>query len=399
MRQKKILVVTTHYPSYHIGGYETACSDVVERLGKRGYDILVLTGNHGCQFSQRKGWENGVFRKLLLRRWGEKRGRWTVGWFEIKANLTLKRILAKFQPDLIYLWNMQLLAGSVLQTIQGQKKPVVFSLFGYWPFEETEYDIWLRDWRIRPWVKKLVGPLLPMAQEKPFIEHAHFCSQSVREYYKNKGVSPRHGEVIYPGVDTETFTPSPSQKRGHCFRLLYAGQVIPHKGILTALKALALLVHQRRLQDLTLTVVGPEVLPDFAFTLKNFVKEQRFGDHVCFKPQVPREQLISIYHNHDAFVFPPTYAEPFAVVALEAMACGMPLIGTPVGGQIEIFRDGVNCLTFPPEDAEALAERIVRLRQDPELCLRLGAEARKTVLERFGIERTVHQVERFLNAV
>jgi len=409
VKRRKILVLTNHYPPYHIGGYEVACLDVVERLCKRGYDIQVLTSRYGPPNFQEDG-QVRVLRKLSL--WGESNGgkrRPSLGWFELRESVVLKKILAEFQPDWIYLWNMQRLAGSLVQMIQRQRIPVVFSLFGYWPLEETEYDAWVRHWMspaqrqfsglAKSLIRKFINHFLPLEQEKPPLEYVHFCSQSVMKYYKDKGITPRRSEVIYPGVDTQTFVPNPSSKNGGGLRLLYAGQIIPHKGIQTILEALEILIRRRTPQRINLTIVGPEVIPDYAKALKNFIREHHLESWVELKPQIPRQQLIPFYQSHDAFIFSSNYAEPFAIVVLEAMACGLPIIGTPVGGQVEIFRDGFNCLTFPANDAGALAHQIEHFCKNPELRLQLGREARKTVLERFGIENTIHQIERFLNAI
>ena len=77
-------------------------------------------------------------------------------------------------------------------------------------------------------------------------------------------------------------------------------------------------------------------------------------------------------------------SELLGLVALEAMACGTPVIASRVGGLPEVVQDGVTGFLVPPGDVNALRERVDQLLGDPALAHRLGANAREVVLERFS---------------
>lgn len=370
-RKRKILTITNLYPPAYIGGYELLCADVVRGLSKRGYEIPVLTSNYRSPKSQ----EEGVFRELAFYEfWKGRRGKLITAWFEWREKCTLQRALEKFQPDLIYLWNMQGLAKSLIQTIEKQGVPAVFSIFGYWPLE------------------------MP-SPERPKLKFALFCSNYVSGFYKQKLLIPEKQAVIYHGIDVPKFCRDPEYKTGKILRLLYVGQVVPHKGVHTIIKALSILIHQRGLEEITLTIVGPQVIQEYARQIKKIIGRERVDSYVFFRRQVPRDELISIYQNHDIFIFSSVYAEPWGLVILEAMSCGLPVIGASVGGSAEIFKDGINCLVFPPGDPVSLANQIEILRRDKNLRQRLGEEARKTVVENYTLERTLGQIEEFLEAV
>ena len=68
-----------------------------------------------------------------------------------------------------------------------------------------------------------------------------------------------------------------------------------------------------------------------------------------------------VYADHDVFVFPSIWEEPFSIGLLEAMACGQAVVGTTTGGSAEILVDGVNSLVFPPGDPRRLARQVKRL--------------------------------------
>jgi len=81
---------------------------------------------------------------------------------------------------------------------------------------------------------------------------------------------------------------------------------------------------------------------------------------------------------------------------MEAMAAGLAVIGTAVGGQGEMLQDGLNALIFAPEDPLALAEAILQIRRDPALRARLARAGRQMVLERFTLDRMVNEMETWL---
>ena len=81
---------------------------------------------------------------------------------------------------------------------------------------------------------------------------------------------------------------------------------------------------------------------------------------------------------------------------MEAMAAGLLVIGTEVGGQVEMLANGKNSLTFKPEDAEALSNHIVKIRDNPRLRIKLARAGQKLVLEKFTLERMVNEIESFL---
>jgi colanic acid/amylovoran biosynthesis glycosyltransferase len=81
------------------------------------------------------------------------------------------------------------------------------------------------------------------------------------------------------------------------------------------------------------------------------------------------------------------------------MAAGLVVVGTTAGGSREILIDGVNSLTFQPEDADALAQCIVRLLNEPELYSKLANHAREDVLRRFGVQRMFDEIEQYLTSI
>ena len=104
-----------------------------------------------------------------------------------------------------------------------------------------------------------------------------------------------------------------------------------------------------------------------------------------------RRDVPDLLNAMDIFVLP-SYSEGLSLALLEAMAAGLPVIATAVGGLPEVVTDGDNGLLIPPRDAAALAGALERLLADPALAQRLGANAREHVREHFSLDRLGREI-------
>lgn len=197
-----------------------------------------------------------------------------------------------------------------------------------------------------------------------------------------------HSVVIYNGIDAERFlrpvAPLPLPATWHAGRLVAGtiGQLRPEKGQLTLLRALALL-RDRGLQiGLLIVGAGPE-----RTALEKEIARLALADraHLTGQLRDVRPCLAAM----DLFVLP-SRSETFSNAALEAMASGLPVICTSVGGMPEMLRHGGGLLV-PPENPEALAGCIAELAADAALRMRLAAEARRAVARHFTWEAMVQQ--------
>jgi glycogen(starch) synthase len=117
---------------------------------------------------------------------------------------------------------------------------------------------------------------------------------------------------------------------------------------------------------------------------------------VAFCGRVSRGEIPSVLARYSALVFPSEWDEPLARTPMEALAVGLPVIGTTTGGMGEVLIDDVTALTFPPGDAWTLAAQIERLRQDASLGVRLAREGRRLVERSFSFSRMVDEIETVL---
>ena len=194
------------------------------------------------------------------------------------------------------------------------------------------------------------------------------------------GADTTRAVVIPCGVDTTLFCPGDREAArmrigaGDAPLVVYVGRIAPVKGLATLLDAIAQL--RQRSSRVQLLIVGgeaDEAVSGHEVEIRQRVAALGLHDAVRFVGAQPQEVLRDYYLAADVTVLP-SYYESFGMVALEAMACGSPVIGSRVGGLATTVRDGVTGFLVPDGDAQALAERRDTVIAAPDLRFRLGRE-------------------------
>ena len=403
----RILFLSNFFPPARPGGYTQWCHEVAERLAERGHTIGVLTSRY--ELAKAPTSEQNIYRLLHLE--GDLAYYQPLHFFtswkkQHRENLVfLEQTVKDFAPDLIFVWGMWALSKA-LPALAEQLLPgrVVYYLSDYWPsaldMHTTYWQSPARQWPMRllkrPLRKIALARLGQTSRPTLKFEHAICVSARVRELLVEAGLPIQHAHVIHGGTDVQRF--SSVRERDYRFghvKLLYAGQLVRHKGVHTAIEAMARLVNKRRINQITLTLVGSGH-PDYEAVLRDLIERERLHDFVTVHKPVSKDEMPAIFQQFDALVFPSIYEEPLARVTQEAMAAGLVVVGTTTGGTGEILRDGETGLTFAPEDAEGLAEQVNRLIVDPYLFCRLAQAGRQTVLENFTLDKMVNEIEAYL---
>lgn len=404
----RVLVVSNLYPPYSIGGYEQACHDTVEGLRERGHHVEVLTSTYGLS---RASATQGVHRLVPLHaHWaggGERLGslrelwRWNVG--NMRSLATLFHIV---RPEIVYVWNMQGLPASLLTATQRTGTPIVFNLQDTWLLDLPRRDHWLATWdyRSRSYMRTAIKGVLRLAIEPVIPTHfpaldgesVQYISHAFASLYADEGWHFARERVIYNGLDLDRFAATPRVWIGETRKLLFMGRLAVEKGVHVAIEALALLVQQYGRDVATLTVVGTSNDIDYQERLRQMVRAHGLDGLVDFRGCVPHAETAAVYAAHDILLFPSSWIEGFSLVLLEALACGLPVVGTTTGGSAEILRDAETALTVPPENAQALSSAVARLIDTPSLAWQLGVMGAHVVREQFDQRHILAQVEHFL---
>lgn len=403
----KILVLSNLFPPHYVGGYELRCELAVNALRARGHRVRVLTSNHGVAAPATDAVGKGVWRALRLH------GFFGHPWLglgrlrrlELHNNRVLRAAVADFQPDVVHVWNLGGLSKSLCLTLQQLGVPTVYDVSDHWIARSLVADVWLEWWnrkspslpvRLRRGCWTLAGARARWSQVAPTapvtdirFPRIYFCSHALRELTAAKGYAVRHGEVIYCPVDTERFRGEPIPASRPLRRLLYVGRLAEDKGVMTALRAMAE-VRGRFAGELHLYGQGE---PGYTARLRTFAEQQRLP---AFFHTASAADMPAVYRAHDALLFTSEWEEPFALTPLEAMASGLPVVGTMTGGSQELFRHGANALTYTAGRPDELAQRIRDLDANPAARARLAATGHAEVRARYAEPLILDRMERYL---
>jgi glycogen(starch) synthase len=405
----RILFLSNFFPPARSGGYTQWCQEVAEGLVGRGHTIGVLTSRY--EMGKAAAGEQHIYRLLHLE--GDlayyQPGHFFTQWKQQQREnrAFVQQVIQSFAPDLVFIWGMWAISKAVPALVE-QLMPgrVVYYLSDYWP---AAADMHTAYWQLpaerplmRP-VKWLLGQVARyrLAQEgQPALKLAQVICVSgrVRELLVAAGLPVQNARIIYGGSDVERFLNGQRREAsaGH-LKLLYAGQLVQHKGVHTAIEAMTELVKRRGLEQFSLTIVGAGH-PDYEAFLHELVEREGLGYKVTIRKAVSKEEIPALFQQFDVLIFPSIYEEPFARITQEAMASGLAVVGTTTGGTKEILREGETGLTFVPEDAKGLADQVARLLHDPVLRGRLAQNGRQMVLEKFTLARMVTEIEAYLLA-
>jgi glycosyltransferase involved in cell wall biosynthesis len=208
------------------------------------------------------------------------------------------------------------------------------------------------------------------------------CCDELRELH-GMGADPERVDVVPCGVDLEHFHPDgPRDERTGRPRIVVVSRLVPRKGIDDVIRALA------ALPDTELVVAGgpqggrltadPEVRRLLAVARRCGV-----ADRVQLRGALPRAEVAALLRSADVVACTPWY-EPFGIVPLEAMASGVPVVASAVGGMLDSVVDGVTGLHVPPRDPLALAAALGRLLGNDGFRARLGRAGRQHAVDHFA---------------
>jgi glycosyltransferase involved in cell wall biosynthesis len=207
-------------------------------------------------------------------------------------------------------------------------------------------------------------------------------SENVKRRLLTYGFSPSILRVIHNGVELPNIYTHPSNQIPI---ILSVGNLRPVKGHRYLLDALKIMRDQNLSFESHIVGIGPE-MPE----LKAMVKRLDLTKHVHFLGQLKNEELLRRMGDCDVFALL-SLSEGISGAAMEAMAQGVPIVATEVGGMSELIENGREGFLVPPRNASQAAEHLTTLVKDPALRKELGDNARTKIERTFNISKTVHE--------
>jgi len=242
------------------------------------------------------------------------------------------------------------------------------------------------DWLFSPRYKHKVRRWLTRRAFSPRGTRVIAVAEAVRQHWH--GVLPQNSGktvVIRNGIDVSRFRPTKTSRSRRPPVIGTAARLVPAKGIDDLLRALDLIAEDGLKPQLRIAGDGP-----LRAEIERRAKQLGLADRVTLLGRV--QDMPAFYRSLDVFVLPSVTHEGLPLALLEAMATGLPVLATRIGGAAELIGENREGLIVEPGDPQGLAAGLRRLLTDSAFRKRLGQNARRRVLQDFSVERFAEDV-------
>ncbi|HRV95067.1 MAG TPA: glycosyltransferase [Anaerolineae bacterium] len=293
--------------------------------------------------------------------------------YDLRLIPRLVKVLKEYQPHIVHFYFKISFLGRIAAKLAGV--PIIIS---------NEVDIGWEDYsfglRIAAMLKRKMDFL---------IDKAIPCSEAVRTYW-DKNNSSKYVTIYLP-IDLEKFAPlkrQPSEegyKNGNYPVIGIVSRVHPGKGHEDLIRAMTKILEVFPKARLRIIGTGP-LLEE----MQNLSKSLNLNGAVEFTGFV--EDLYPELSALDVFVLP-SLTEGFPLSVMEAMAMGLPVAATPVGGVPEMVEPGQTGLLFPPKSPDGLADAVLQILSDPKKARKMGEQGRQKVFKEYRPEKYIQQLD------
>lgn len=341
----KVLYITMMYPVPKCPQKGVFCHEQVKALKQIGVevDVVVPLPFYDKDYEKSEWDYEGVhIRYIRYFKLPGVRGFENIGKYLYHA---LKRAKIDFdQYDILHA-DAPLPAGDAMRTIS-QKYGIPLVVHGH------GLDVFLEEsYKNAKNCDKIVKTSIRVYQEAAAIVGV---SQKVLDQIQKKVDISKKGYVVYNGVDTDEFVPVGHKNRR--IEIVSIGNLIPLKGHDYTIQAVKKIVEKGK-YDIHLTIAGRG---EKEAELKTLVEKLELSKYVQFVGYVTYDKIVSLLQNSDVFVLP-SYYEALGCVYLEAMACGVPVIGCWGNGIDEIIRNGQDGYLVEGKNVESIVENVEKM--------------------------------------
>lgn len=345
-----------------VGGLENGLVNIINTMPEGSYQhvVICLTGYSSFKNRLKK-------RDVKVYALNKREGK------DYKVYIELWKLLRRLRPDIVHTRNLASIDCAVVATLAG----VPIRIHGEHGRDVIDLDGTNKKYLLlRRVCEKFIDKFIPMS-----VDLASWLHEVV-------GIPESKIERIYNGVDKTKFHPVKRNQSGN-YLVGYVGRFEPVKDPMNLLKAFHYLVDRKPegVKNLRLAIIGDGPL---RVKIENYIRDSGLEDLVWVPGS--RDDVDVQLQEFSIFALP-SLAEGISNTILEAMASGLPVVATRVGGSPEIVIEGETGFLVPAKEPRALAEALLTYIKNPELMIMHGENARKIIEEKFSISRMVDQYQ------
>jgi len=355
----------------HLGGVETHVRALAAELARRGHEVTVMTTRHDVSLSATEQIDGCTVQRLK-----------PIGvWFQTPIVPATKGALTGLRADVVHAHSPPPLTG--YYAAKASRRAGM-------PFVITYHC----DIELRVPGGGLIEAIYRRTLGASTIRRADRVIMTTHSYAATSRMVWRYNPSVIPNfVDVDRFHPNGRGERVRLMHAIPAGEavvlavcrIVPHKGLEHFVEAAG------RVDGARFVIAGGgPYLP----ALRQLAGSLGVAGRVVFAGRVPNEELSDYYDACDVFVVPSvSRLEAFSIVALEAMACGKPVVVSDIPGVREVITDGNEGMLADAMNPEDLAEKIRALLANDRVRRAMGERARRAVEERFSLPKVVDGIE------
>lgn len=357
----RILIASSMFPPYCTGGVSSHVRDLAEFMGRMDQDVWVLSSRRGKAVDKAER-ESAPASTTVI--WCRDFRRMFSGF---------RKLMASTQFDIIHFHSFNSLALAFL--CAGDLGAKVFTIHS----DTANYLASLHGWRQRSHPSYAFLRLYErLSLRLPDVTIA--VSKRLQKYAQSMSV--RRVMYIPNAVDCRYWTPPDDGVTSNGRTILVPRMLVPKNGVGFAVRAMKTIVDI--IPDARMIVAGDGPL---RHPLERAVSESRDGA-IRILGDVPREEMKALYHSANVVLIPSITVsgvqEATSIAALEAMACGRPVVASRIGGLSEIIRNYQDGILVPEKSPDAIADAVNMLLTDGQLARRIGSEARRRAIRDFS---------------
>lgn len=378
----KIGVITSAYPEFEDDPHGIFVHRLMREIAKEGHEVRVIAPHTGGKSKyEMDGVQVEKFHYFYTKRFEKLAGR--AGMIDnVKEGWLIKFQVLTFLFFNIYYSLTQFRDVDVVHVhwaIPNGLGAYFLRLFFKIPYVCTVYgeEVYLSKlYKMKFALRGLIN-----ASSKPIA-----ISKATLEKCVDIGLKSEEFEIIPYGVDNDFFRPLNIPRNDNYFHILSVGYLIERKGHEYLIRAMKEILKKR--DDVRLKIVGSGPLEG---KLKVMITDLGLDEYVEIIQNVSDDELLKLYNTSDLFVLPSVVdsqgnTEGLGIVLLEAMACGVNVIGSNVGGILDIIKDGENGFLVEEKDVDGLSTALFSLIEDKSLRMKISSSGSIMVKKRFSWE-------------